>query len=241
MNRSTWFLALGTALVFPACGASVTDKARDGFPNGPDSSSVLCAEVSDVFPADALNGQGYFFGDIVGMEPILDRVRQNTHQTGVYLSETYACSDYGLAALRMTFTNVQASWDSELRDLEVLVRAEDLARLDTSPVIDPKTHGLMWATREGTRATFPGKGTRVGMPVKGSAGGGYVGRFVNVMEVARDGRATLHYQQDCNDFYPERFPTESAVLAQLRGLEDASEIDFSQDLSWYVTSICEYP
>lgn len=241
MNRSTWFLALGTALVLNACSASVTDSARNGFPGKAGGPLVDCDEVLPVFSPDTLVGAGYFFGDIVKMEPILDGVRQNTHQTGVYLSDTYACSDYGLAALRMTFNNVQASWDSGLRELEVLVRAEGLSSLDTSPVIDPKTHDLMWATREGTRAMFPGRGTRLGMPIRGSEGGAYIGAFVNVSKVGSKGEIELHYQDDCQSYRASDFPTESSVLTHVRGLEGASEIDFSQDLSWYVTSICEYP
>ena len=51
----------------------------------------------------------------------------------------------------------------------------------------------------------------------------------------------MHYGRPCADFDAERFSTEKAVLEQLRGLDDASDLDFSQALQWYVTSVCEYP
>ena len=232
---------LGAALVLSGCGDSMSNSARNGFPGKTGGPIVDCDTVGWILPEDSFDGRGYFFGDIVSMEPVLDGVRQNTHARDVYLSDTYECSDYGLAALRMTFKNVQASWDSELRELEVLVDSESLSALDTHPVIDPQTHKLVWGTREGSSATFPGKGTRIGIPVRGSQGGVFIGSFLNLLEVHADGNLTLHYVGMCTAYDPEERLTETSVLAHARALEGADVIDFSQDLRWHATSICEYP
>lgn len=232
---------LSTALLLSGCGDSISNSARNGFPGMRGGPLGDCDTVEWIIPKESFEGRGYFFGDIVSMEPVLDGVRQNTHTPDVYLGDTYECSDYGLAALRMTFKNVQASWDHELRDLVVLVDSLSLSFLDTHPVIDPQTHKLLWGTRDGSRATFPGKGTRIGIPVRGSQGGVFIGSFANLLEVHRDGSLTLRYVGECTAYDPDEHLTETSVLARARALEDADVIDFSEDLRWYATSICEYP
>lgn len=237
---TTFFL---TILSLTACGDSISQTARNGFPGTDQGGDIFdCSDIRRTFEGTQAGGSGYFFGEIVSVEPILDGVRLNTSQRNTYLDETtYSCSDYGLAALRMTFTNVEASWDESLDTLEVLFRAESFLDLNTSPQIDPRTHELVWSTDGNTRARFPGKGTRLGAWVRGSTNGSIVGSFSDVLEVHRDGTVTMHYGRPCADFDAERFSTEKAVLEQLRGLDDASDLDFSQDLQWYVTSVCEYP
>lgn len=164
-NKFVWALCMGAALLFSAC-SSISSSARNGFPTRTSDVGGDCMDFTPLFGSDESNGWGYFFGDIVAMEPLLEGVRYNVnfaHEDDRIGDGHFECSDYGHAALQVTFSNVQASWDDSLVELTVASRANELLDLDTTPVIDPKTHTLAWRTTEGTKATFPGPGVRLGM------------------------------------------------------------------------------
>lgn len=223
---------------------NVYDSAKPGFPSidssGPGGDCEEDLRLFDTFPPP---GTTYLFGDIESVEPILDGVRAhgNAGAGEDYMNEKeYTCDSFGIAALRITFSNVKAPWDGAPTTAVVDVTATSLDSLTTSPRIQKGTHKLQWSVSEGKKPRFPGRGDRIGVAIYGKAHGDHLATsFRQVLEVHEDGTVTRHLGGDCVAFDAQRYPTEEAVLTALRENPDYATLDLTEDYTWRTTSICE--
>lgn len=234
------FLAL--AGMMGGCG-DVSSSAQSGFPSLEASvSGGDCEEGVILFENTPSPGGAYIFGDIESVEPILDGVRAHGNVGGdeTYIDkEQYSCENFGIAALRLRLSNVRSAWDELAGDVVVDITATSLRGLTTSPRIEAGTQKLQWAVSKGQKAKFPGVGDRIGLPIYGTAHGDHLASaFHEVMEVHEDGTITRHLGSDCVAFDEQKFPTEEAVIAELKNNPDYATLDLGNDYTWRTTSIC---